>query len=107
MCGIIGYIGNKQASDVLIKGLQRMEYRGYDSAGVAMLNGELAITKGMGKVARLKEQLKNKPLKGHIGIGHTRWATHGEPNNINSHPHVSQSGQIALVHRSEERRVGK
>lgn len=98
MCGIVGYIGEQQASNIIVKGLQRLEYRGYDSAGVALLNGELDIKKGKGKVQILKDKLEANPSKGKIGIGHTRWATHGEPNDINSHPHVSESGKIALVH---------
>ncbi len=98
MCGIIGYIGDRKASDVIIKGLERLEYRGYDSAGIAMVNGSVEIEKGKGKIENLKKMLQEYPLKGHIAIGHTRWATHGLPNDINSHPHVSESGKIALVH---------
>lgn len=98
MCGIVGYIGDKKAGEVLVKGLKRLEYRGYDSAGVALLNGELCIRKGKGKVANLEKQLRDAPLLGKIGIGHTRWATHGQPNDINSHPHLSESGKIAVVH---------
>jgi glucosamine--fructose-6-phosphate aminotransferase (isomerizing) len=97
MCGIVGYIGKKRASDVIIKGLKRLEYRGYDSAGIALYNGELEIKKGKGKVAKL-EALITKDDNAKIGIGHTRWATHGEPNDINSHPHTSSSGKLALVH---------
>ena len=98
MCGIVGYVGKKQASDIIIKGLERLEYRGYDSAGIAMVNGQLEIKKGKGKVANLKKMLQNSPIEGTIGIGHTRWATHGAPNDVNSHPHVGESGKIALVH---------
>ena len=98
MCGIVGYVGKKQASDIIIKGLERLEYRGYDSAGIAMVNGELEIKKGKGKVANLKKMLSDSPIQGNMGIGHTRWATHGAPNDINSHPHVGESGKIALVH---------
>lgn len=98
MCGIVGYIGDKQASDVIIKGLQRLEYRGYDSAGVAIFNGQLEIRKGKGKVDNLRKKLKADPINGKVGIGHTRWATHGAPNDVNSHPHTSESGKIALVH---------
>lgn len=98
MCGIVGYIGHQEASDIIIKGLERLEYRGYDSAGIALLNGKLDIRKGKGKVKVLKNKLQTNPSKGEIGIGHTRWATHGAPNDINSHPHVSESGRIALVH---------
>ncbi|MFN1834696.1 glutamine--fructose-6-phosphate transaminase (isomerizing) [Balneola sp. MJW-20] len=97
MCGIVGYIGDKEASDVIIKGLKRLEYRGYDSAGIAIINGELHIKKGKGKVKNLESMIRGV-ASSHIGIGHTRWATHGEPNDINSHPHVSQSGKLALVH---------
>ena len=98
MCGIVGYIGDKQASDIIIKGLQRLEYRGYDSAGVALFNGQLEIKKGKGKVDNLRKKLEEQPINGKVGIGHTRWATHGPPNDINSHPHTSESGKIALVH---------
>lgn len=98
MCGIVGYIGDKNASDVIVKGLKRLEYRGYDSAGVAMVNGSVEIEKRKGKIANLKKMLAEHPLKGQTGIGHTRWATHGLPNDINAHPHTSESGDIALVH---------
>ena len=100
MCGIVGYIGSKRAYDVLIQGLHRLEYRGYDSSGVAMISesGELNIYKSKGKVEALEHFAQNKDLSGAIGIAHTRWATHGEPNDINAHPHYSQSGRIALVH---------
>lgn len=98
MCGIVGYIGDKKASDIIIKGLERLEYRGYDSAGIALTNGKLEIKKGKGKVANLRKMLEDEPIAGTMGIGHTRWATHGAPNDINSHPHTSQSGKIALVH---------
>ncbi|HET6527173.1 MAG TPA: glutamine--fructose-6-phosphate transaminase (isomerizing), partial [Balneolaceae bacterium] len=98
MCGIVGYIGEQQASDIIVKGLERLEYRGYDSAGIALLNGKLEIKKGKGKVAKLKSMLNGNPTEGFVGIGHTRWATHGAPNDVNSHPHASESGKIALVH---------
>jgi glutamine---fructose-6-phosphate transaminase (isomerizing) len=98
MCGIVGYIGKRDASSVLIKGLKRLEYRGYDSAGIALINGELVYRKGKGKVSNLERILRKDSLTGNVGIGHTRWATHGEPNDINSHPHLSQSGNIAVVH---------
>ena len=98
MCGIVGYIGEKEAGKILVKGLKRLEYRGYDSAGVALLNGKLSVEKGKGKVANLEKKLAASKLVGKIGIGHTRWATHGEPNDVNSHPHKSQSGKIAVVH---------
>ena len=98
MCGIVGYIGAKKASDIIVKGLERLEYRGYDSAGIALLNGQLDIKKGKGKVQNLYKKLNADPSDGLVGIGHTRWATHGAPNDVNSHPHVSESGKIALVH---------
>ena len=98
MCGIVAYIGPREAYPILIKGLQRLEYRGYDSAGIALLNGELNLFKTKGKVAELVDYLKDKDLKGNIGIAHTRWATHGEPNQTNAHPHFSQSGKLAIIH---------
>lgn len=97
MCGIVGYIGEKKAHEVIINGLKRLEYRGYDSAGIALFNGSLEIKKGKGKVAKL-ESLVDSSDESKIGIGHTRWATHGEPNDINSHPHTSSSEKLALVH---------
>lgn len=97
MCGIVGYVGKKQAREVIIKGLKRLEYRGYDSAGIAVINGSLHVKKGKGKVSLLDKATKDL-AQSTIGIGHTRWATHGEPNDINSHPHVSKSGKIAVVH---------
>ena len=98
MCGIVGYIGDREAQDILIKGLSRLEYRGYDSAGVAIVNGSLEVRKKRGKIARLSEDLSNASLGGKLGIGHTRWATHGAPNDTNAHPHVSSDGSFALVH---------
>ncbi|HBD43044.1 MAG: glutamine--fructose-6-phosphate transaminase (isomerizing) [Rhodothermaeota bacterium MED-G64] len=98
MCGIVGYIGHQEASAILVQGLKRLEYRGYDSAGVVMLNGELELVKGKGKVDALAKKLQSASPKGTLGIGHTRWATHGEPNDVNSHPHLSQNGRISLVH---------
>lgn len=100
MCGIVGYIGNRDAFPILIKGLQRLEYRGYDSAGVAMISpeGNLNVYKKKGKVSDLLEFSKDKDKSGNIGIGHTRWATHGEPNDINSHPHYSQSKDLVIIH---------
>lgn len=98
MCGIVGYIGSKEVADLLVNGLHRLEYRGYDSAGVAILNGKLAVAKKKGKVNELKELLDRQPIKGTVGIGHTRWATHGEPSDRNAHPHVSADGHFALVH---------
>jgi glutamine---fructose-6-phosphate transaminase (isomerizing) len=98
MCGIVAYIGTKQAYPILIKGLQRLEYRGYDSAGVALLNGDLSIYKKKGKVSDLELFTDGKDLEATIGIGHTRWATHGPPNDVNSHPHTSSNSRLALVH---------
>jgi glucosamine--fructose-6-phosphate aminotransferase (isomerizing) len=98
MCGIVAYIGKRQAQTVIIKGLKRLEYRGYDSAGIALLNGGLNIYKKKGKVSDLEEYLKGKNLDSHIGIGHTRWATHGEPNDVNAHPHYSSTGKLAIIH---------
>ncbi len=98
MCGIVGYTGPRQAYPVVIKGLKRLEYRGYDSAGVALLDDELKVFKKKGKVADLEEHNVGKDLSGHIGIGHTRWATHGEPSDRNAHPHQSQSGELAMIH---------
>ena len=100
MCGIVGYIGEKEAYPILIKGLHRLEYRGYDSAGVSMINakGDLAVYKAKGKVAALEASVADKDISGSIGIAHTRWATHGEPNTTNAHPHLSQSHNLSLVH---------
>lgn len=100
MCGIVGYIGSREAYPIVIKGLQRLEYRGYDSAGVVLYDGEkLNLSKTKGKVSDLEERAKNEiPLEGNIGIGHTRWATHGVPNDVNSHPHFSNSGNLVIVH---------
>ncbi len=98
MCGIVAYIGHRQAQEVIIKGLKRLEYRGYDSAGIALLNGGLNVYKKKGKVSELEEYLKGKDLNSHIGIGHTRWATHGEPNDINAHPHYSATKKLAIIH---------
>ncbi|OQP52112.1 glutamine--fructose-6-phosphate aminotransferase [Niastella yeongjuensis] len=98
MCGIVAYIGNKQAYPIILKGLKRLEYRGYDSAGVALLNSGLNVYKKKGKVADLEETLVGKDLHANIGIGHTRWATHGEPCDRNAHPHVSENGKLAMIH---------
>ena len=98
MCGIVGYIGNKQAYPILIKGLKRLEYRGYDSAGIALYDEELMIYKRKGKVSDLEDFCENKNIKSTIGIGHTRWATHGVPNDTNAHPHFSQSREITIIH---------
>ncbi|HEX5552841.1 MAG TPA: glutamine--fructose-6-phosphate transaminase (isomerizing) [Chitinophagaceae bacterium] len=98
MCGIVAYIGEKQAYPVILKGLKRLEYRGYDSAGVALLNNGLRVYKKKGKVADLEDALIGEDLHGHTGIGHTRWATHGAPSDKNAHPHTSGDGKIAIVH---------
>ena len=98
MCGIVGYTGPREAYPIIIKGLQRLEYRGYDSTGVALLNGGLHVYKKKGKVAELADTLVGENLHAHIGIGHTRWATHGEPSDRNAHPHVSASGKLAMIH---------
>ena len=100
MCGIVGYIGKQDAYPILIKGLHRLEYRGYDSAGVALISadGKLNVYKTKGKVAELERFAADKDTSGTIGIAHTRWATHGEPNDVNAHPHYSQNGRIALIH---------
>jgi glucosamine--fructose-6-phosphate aminotransferase (isomerizing) len=101
MCGIVGYIGPKQAYPIIINGLKRLEYRGYDSAGIAIVdpnNGTYNVYKYKGKVADLEEKVKNKNLTGNIGIGHTRWATHGEPNDINAHPHLSMNKKFIIIH---------
>ena len=99
MCGIVGYMGNKQAYPILIKGLHRLEYRGYDSAGIALIdNDKLNVYKSKGKVADLEHFAEQKNITGTIGIAHTRWATHGEPNQKNAHPHYSQSEELAIIH---------
>lgn len=98
MCGIVAYIGNKEAFPILIKGLKRLEYRGYDSAGVALLNGSLEVHKKEGKVKDLENFTRNEHVGGNLGIGHTRWATHGVPCDRNAHPHVSNSGNLAIIH---------
>ena len=99
MCGIVGYVGKGQATNFLVEGLSKLEYRGYDSAGVAVIeNGKIQIRKQKGRLANLEGSLKESPMKGSIGIGHTRWATHGEPSDVNSHPHLSSKGDIAVVH---------
>ncbi|HEY9519248.1 MAG TPA: glutamine--fructose-6-phosphate transaminase (isomerizing) [Gemmatimonadales bacterium] len=99
MCGIVGYVGPKQASPILIDGLRRMEYRGYDSAGVAVLNGgDIRIRKAAGKLSALVDKLRTETPSGTVGIGHTRWATHGAPTTPNAHPHLDQKGRIAVIH---------
>ena len=98
MCGIVGYNGKEKAVDILLDGLSKLEYRGYDSAGVAIRDKEIEVFKSKGKLTNLKEKIKDKKLNGTCGIGHTRWATHGEPNETNAHPHVSNDGNVTLVH---------
>src|SRR6202034_313867 len=99
MCGIVGYIGKRDATPVLVEGLHRLEYRGYDSAGLAIVHrGRLQVTKTAGRVQDLRDKLEAKPAKATIGIGHTRWATHGEPNETNAHPHTDAQHRIAVVH---------
>ena len=98
MCGIVAYVGHREACPIIIKGLKRLEYRGYDSAGIALMNDELSVYKKKGKVSELEAFIKNFPLHSHIGIGHTRWATHGEPNDINAHPHYSSNKELAIIH---------
>ncbi|MFZ1371641.1 MAG: glutamine--fructose-6-phosphate transaminase (isomerizing), partial [Ferruginibacter sp.] len=98
MCGIVGYTGPKEAYPIVITGLKRLEYRGYDSTGVALLNGGLKVYKKKGRVAELEDAIVGKNLHSHTGIGHTRWATHGEPSDINAHPHISSNGKLAMIH---------
>src|SRR6185312_15282085 len=100
MCGIVAYIGEREAYPILIKGLQRLEYRGYDSAGVALINkkGDMNVYKRKGKVSDLISFIKDADITGNVGIGHTRWATHGEPNDVNSHPQYSQSKSLVMIH---------
>ena len=98
MCGIVAYIGQKEAFPIIMKGLKRLEYRGYDSAGIAILNGGLDVYKKKGKVQDLEDYLKDKPIHGSLGMGHTRWATHGEPNDVNAHPHYSSTNRHAMIH---------
>jgi len=100
MCGIIGFIGKNEAAPILLEGLKRLEYRGYDSAGIATISnkGEIEIRKETGKIVELEKIINEKPLNGNIGIAHTRWATHGGATVINAHPHIGQTGKIAIVH---------
>lgn len=98
MCGIVGYIGFREAYPIIIKGLQRLEYRGYDSAGVALLNGEMRIYKKQGKVSDLEAFVGDQPTEATLGMGHTRWATHGAPSDRNSHPHTSNNGRLSIIH---------
>ena len=99
MCGIVGYIGNKDATKILMDGLKRLEYRGYDSAGIAILNnGSISVLKEPGKISGLEKAISENPVSGTIGIAHTRWATHGSPNKTNAHPHTDFHNKIALIH---------
>ena len=98
MCGIVGYIGSRPARNVILGGLRRLEYRGYDSAGMAIVNGETRIFRCRGRVSDLEEMVKETDFNGTIGMGHTRWATHGEPNELNAHPQVSFKGNFVVVH---------
>ena len=99
MCGIVGYVGQKKATDILVEGLSKLEYRGYDSAGVAVLeDNKIKAEKHKGRLANLEGMLNENPIEGGIGIGHTRWATHGEPSDVNSHPHLNNKETIAVVH---------
>ncbi len=98
MCGIVGYIGPREAYPILIKGMKRLEYRGYDSAGIALLNTDLRVYKSHGKVSDLEKMVQGYDLKGNTGIAHTRWATHGEPNDVNAHPHYCESQRLAIIH---------
>src|SRR2546423_8439032 len=99
MCGIVGYIGEKQAATLLVDGLKRLEYRGYDSAGVSLMNGTGVETrKAKGKIAMLEAAIGRKPIHGKMGIAHTRWATHGPPNECNAHPHHDCTGTVSVVH---------
>ncbi len=108
MCGIVGYIGKQQASSILVEGLQKLEYRGYDSAGLAIYNeGEIGVQKYKGRLKVLEDHLEKNPMGGSLGIGHTRWATHGEPNDLNAHPHTTMDGHIAVVHNGIIENYGK
>jgi len=99
MCGIVGYIGEKNATPIIINGLKRLEYRGYDSAGIAVLqNNHIELRKDAGKLDKLVEMVARQPVDGKVGIGHTRWATHGEPSARNAHPHLSSDGKFVVVH---------
>ncbi|MDQ3771238.1 MAG: glutamine--fructose-6-phosphate aminotransferase, partial [Actinomycetota bacterium] len=99
MCGIVGYVGTEPALPVLIQGMRQLEYRGYDSAGVAVAHGgAIETVRRAGHLGRLEEALQSAEFEGTLGIGHTRWATHGAPNDVNAHPHVDSTGKVALVH---------
>ena len=99
MCGIIGYVGERQASPILLEGLKRLEYRGYDSAGIAVLSEDhIEVRRDAGKLANLETLVATMPITGNVGIGHTRWATHGEPSARNAHPHLGSTGKVVVVH---------
>jgi len=99
MCGIVGYIGWRDAQSILINGLRKLEYRGYDSAGIAIFsNGEIHLKKKLGRLSNLESLLIQQPIAGSLAIGHTRWATHGRPSDINSHPHYDQKQEFVVVH---------
>ena len=99
MCGIVAYIGGQNATPIVLGGLKKLEYRGYDSAGIAVLqNGKIEIRRDAGKIDHLETLITQEPLEGNLGIGHTRWATHGAPNMQNAHPHISSNGEIVIVH---------
>jgi glucosamine--fructose-6-phosphate aminotransferase (isomerizing) len=99
MCGIVGYIGYKDATPIILNGLRRLEYRGYDSAGMAVLqDGKIEIRRDAGKLSHLAALIEQEPISGKVGIGHTRWATHGEPSARNAHPHLGMTGDVVLVH---------
>ena len=99
MCGIVGYVGEKQATDFLLEGLAKLEYRGYDSAGIAVFDGnKIRVEKSVGRLAALSDKIKDDVPKGTMGIGHTRWATHGRPSDVNAHPHTDCSGDFVVVH---------
>ena len=99
MCGIVGYVGPRDATPIILSGLKRLEYRGYDFAGLAVLqDGTIQVRRDAGKLARLESLVVKSPIRGHIGIGHTRWATHGEPSARNAHPHLGMTGDVVVVH---------
>ena len=99
MCGIVGYVGDRQAAEFLLDGLSKLEYRGYDSAGIAVYDGEnIRVEKSVGRLAALRDKIKGNVPMGSLGIGHTRWATHGRPSDVNSHPHTDCHGDFAIVH---------
>ena len=98
VCGIMGYVGPHEAAPIIMDGLRRLEYRGYDSAGVAVANGSIDVRKAEGKIVNLENRLEDEPLAGTIGIGHTRWATHGVPSDLNAHPHTDPTGEFVVVH---------